>query len=75
VAAENKSRAQRNRAAGALRNDSERVGLCADCAHCRRIESSRGAVFYLCGLSATDPAFPKYPPLPVTRCSGYSAKK
>jgi hypothetical protein len=48
-----------------------RVGLCADCAHSRRIESRRGSVFYLCELSATDPAFAKYPRLPVIKCSGY----
>jgi hypothetical protein len=51
-----------------------RAGLCADCQHSRRIESSRGSRFYLCELSATDPAFPKYPPLPVLRCSGYTPK-
>jgi len=52
----------------------ERAGLCADCEHARRIESDRGTVFYLCELSATDARFPKYPPLPVIRCAGYSAK-
>jgi hypothetical protein len=25
----------------------------------------------LCGRSATDPRFPKYPRLPVVRCAGY----
>jgi hypothetical protein len=48
------------------------VGLCADCLHARRIESDRGATFLLCELSATDAAFPKYPALPVIRCSGYT---
>jgi hypothetical protein len=28
-------------------------------------------VFYLCGLFAVDPAFPKYPQLPVIECSGF----
>ena len=51
-----------------------RIGLCADCTHARRIESSRGSEFYFCGLSATDANFPKYPRLPVLVCSGYSAK-
>jgi hypothetical protein len=50
-----------------------RAGLCADCVHARRIESDRGAKFYLCELSATDPAYRKYPALPVTRCAGYQA--
>jgi hypothetical protein len=51
-----------------LRN---RIGLCATCRFMRRMESDRGSIFYLCHLSATDPAFPKYPRLPVLRCSGY----
>jgi hypothetical protein len=51
-----------------------RAGLCADCLHARRIESDRGAKFYLCQLAATDPAYRKYPALPVTRCAGYQAK-
>jgi hypothetical protein len=52
----------------------EQAGLCADCAHSRRVEAKRETIFYLCGLSATDPAFPKYPALPVLECSGYAAK-
>jgi mannose-6-phosphate isomerase-like protein (cupin superfamily) len=35
------------------------------------IRSDRGALFYLCALSAGDPRFPKYPRLPVLRCAGY----
>jgi hypothetical protein len=50
------------------------VGLCADCVHVRRVESDRGATFLLCELSATDPAFPKYPALPVMRCAGYTSE-
>jgi hypothetical protein len=30
-------------------------------------------VFYLCRRSFTDPAFQKYPPLPVVACVGYEA--
>src|ERR1700721_2358028 len=51
-----------------------RVGLCLDCAHARRIESERGAIFYLCELAAVNPAFRKYPALPVVICSGYAKK-
>jgi hypothetical protein len=47
------------------------AGLCERCVHGRRITSSRGSVFYLCGLSAVDPAYPKYPRLPVIRCDGF----
>jgi hypothetical protein len=51
-----------------------RAGLCADCTHARHIESDRGAVFYLCELAAADPAYRKYPALPVLRCAGYQQK-
>jgi len=47
------------------------VGLCLTCRHARRIESARESTFWLCGLSATDARFPKYPRLPVLRCEGY----
>jgi hypothetical protein len=50
---------------------SVRIGLCERCKHVRRIESDRGSVFYMCQLSSTDPKFPKYPRLPVLRCTGY----
>ncbi len=54
------------------KSERARVGLCADCIHSRRIKSSRGSLFFLCKLSETDPAFPKYPRLPVLSCSGYA---
>ena len=47
------------------------VGLCGDCRHARVIRSDRGSTFYLCQLSFTDPAFSKYPRLPVLNCAGY----
>ena len=50
------------------------AGLCADCVYGKRIGSARGSVFYLCGRSAIDPAFSKYPRLPVVQCSGYTPK-
>jgi hypothetical protein len=46
-------------------------GLCANCAHARRIESARGSLFVLCHLSASDSTFAKYPRLPVVECRGY----
>jgi hypothetical protein len=49
-------------------------GLCATCLHARPIESSKGSQFLLCQLSQSDPAFPKYPRLPVLTCPGYSPK-
>jgi hypothetical protein len=47
------------------------LGLCTDCRHAQRIESSKGSLFLLCSLSKTDPHFPKYPRLPVLACTGY----
>lgn len=45
-------------------------GLCATCEHLR-ILSSRRSVFVRCGLAESDPRFPRYPALPVVRCSGW----
>ncbi len=50
---------------------SEQAGLCASCRFVEVIASSRGSSFYLCTLSETDPAFRRYPMLPVRECSGY----
>lgn len=50
-----------------------KVGLCQRCIHARRIPSSRGSMFYLCGLSEVDSSFPRYPRLPVVRCPGFRA--
>lgn len=48
------------------------VGLCSVCEHARVLENRRGSRFYLCGLAAVDPSFPRYPPLPVVDCRGFS---
>jgi len=45
-------------------------GLCRTCEHLRLLASPR-SVFARCGLADTDPAFPRYPALPVLRCGGY----
>ena len=47
------------------------AGLCASCTHDKLITSSRGATFYMCQLSLSDPRFPRYPRLPVITCEGY----
>ncbi|MGA7706094.1 MAG: hypothetical protein WB998_14515 [Solirubrobacteraceae bacterium] len=47
------------------------VGLCDTCKHCRRVPNTRGSVFLLCERSRTDPAYPRYPRLPVVSCAGY----
>jgi hypothetical protein len=48
-----------------------RLGLCGSCAEAERTGNVRGSEFILCGLSRTDPSFPRYPGLPVTQCPGY----
>jgi hypothetical protein len=50
------------------------LGLCATCLHARLISSAKGSQFLLCQLSQSDPAFPKYPRLPVLSCSGFCPK-
>ena len=47
-------------------------GMCGMCAHARVIESGKGSRFYLCKLSSVDPRFPRYPPLPVLECAGFT---
>jgi hypothetical protein len=50
----------------------EAAGLCDRCRHVHVIENARGSRFYLCRKSFTDPGFPRYPPLPVLCCAGFS---
>ena len=47
------------------------VGLCAHCRQARVIRSDRGSTFYQCRRSFNDPAYAKYPQLPVRTCSGF----
>jgi hypothetical protein len=35
------------------------------------MRSDRGSTFWLCQRSPAEPAFPKYPPLPMIQCAGY----
>jgi hypothetical protein len=55
-------------------SNSNSVGLCEHCRYVHLVRSDRGAVFYQCKLSFTDPRFKKYPSLPVLSCPGYEAK-
>jgi hypothetical protein len=48
--------------------------LCETCQQMREIISAKGARFLLCGLSRSDPRFPKYPPQPLVQCAGYCAR-
>src|SRR5688500_16844351 len=63
-------RRARGQAPGA---DVAAAGLCARCAHVQVVVSARGSRFYLCRLSSTDPAFPRYPVIPVVACRGFDA--
>ena len=48
-------------------------GLCKNCRHGRRLATARGSTFWRCDEHDRDPSWPKYPPLPVLRCSRYAA--
>jgi hypothetical protein len=48
-----------------------RIGLCATCHHSRTVEARSGSDFRFCSKAKTELSYPKYPPLPVTRCAGY----
>ncbi len=48
------------------------AGLCDMCTHMQIVRSSKGSSFVLCRLSEVNPAFRRYPALPVTACPGYS---
>jgi hypothetical protein len=51
------------------------AGLCDRCRHQRLVGNTRGSTFSLCERSRSDPAFPRYPRLPVVRCSGYEPRE
>ena len=51
------------------------AGLCDSCRHQRVVPNTRGSTFSLCERSKTDPAFPRYPRLPVTECAGYEQRR
>lgn len=49
------------------------AGLCEACRHARRVASARSA-FLRCGLADREPAFPRYPRLPVLACAGFAQR-
>ncbi len=53
----------------------DRNGLCDRCRHQRVVGNTRGSTFSLCRLSAIDSGFPKYPSVPVLRCSGFAGRE
>lgn len=50
------------------------VGLCSVCRSGRPQASARGATFWRCLRADREPAYLKYPPLPVRLCPGFAAR-
>jgi hypothetical protein len=50
------------------------VGLCATCVHQKMVGNTRGSTFSMCLRSREDPAYPKYPRLPVLTCPGHERR-
>ncbi len=53
------------------RADVAHAGQCSTCKYLRVLRSRR-STFVHCGRAAEDPRFPRYPPLPVQVCPGYT---
>ncbi len=49
------------------------TSLCETCQNMREIRTTRSR-FLLCELSVTDAGYPRYPPQPIVRCSGYQPR-
>ncbi|MBA3806861.1 MAG: hypothetical protein H0X28_00490 [Solirubrobacterales bacterium] len=54
-----------------LRGLGGRAGLCDSCSHQQLVRTTRGSSFSLCTRSREDPAYPRYPRLPVLSCPGH----
>ncbi|MET0559087.1 MAG: hypothetical protein ABW065_10510 [Solirubrobacterales bacterium] len=50
------------------------TGLCDECRHQRLVPNTRGSVFSLCERSRSDPAYPRYPRIPVLSCLGFQRR-
>jgi len=50
------------------------AGLCDTCTRAQIVTSSKGSSFVFCRQSEIDPAFPKYPRLPVVACDAYLSR-
>jgi hypothetical protein len=50
------------------------AGLCDTCRHQRVVRNTRGSVFSMCLRSREDPAYPRYPRLPVLECAGHEPR-
>jgi hypothetical protein len=54
--------------------DPPRAGLCERCAWRRDVVTANSR-FVLCRRAFDDPAYPKYPRLPVLQCAGYVERR
>lgn len=50
------------------------AGLCNSCRHQQEVATGRGSRFSLCRRSRQEPAFPKYPRIPVRDCRGFERR-
>jgi hypothetical protein len=50
------------------------AGLCDSCRHQKLIRTGRGSEFSMCERSKTEPAYDKYPRVPVRACPGYEER-
>ena len=51
----------------------DRIGLCRRCIYGRQVPAGR-MLYWMCERSLTDPAYDKYPRLPVLACPGYEPR-
>jgi hypothetical protein len=63
--------AREHEAPASARRGGSQAGLCDSCAHQQLVHNTRGSTFSLCTRSRDDPAYPRYPRLPVLACPGY----
>ena len=59
----------------AMNSPAPPAGLCAQCLHRKEIRTDRDTIFTQCLRSFTDPKFPKYPRLPVLKCTGFESNR
>jgi hypothetical protein len=60
-----------NDAVVAVAGSGPAAGLCDSCVHQQLVRNTRGSTFSLCKRSREDPAYARYPRLPVLDCRGY----
>lgn len=51
------------------------LGLCSACGWAQQVTTTRGSRFLRCGRSDDDPAYARYPSLPVRHCLGFDEQK